>query len=193
MKERPILFSGPMVRALLDGSKTQTRREIKPRKDHTLGCELAPCELAGEVNNDDYRNCPYGAPGDRFWVRESFSYLESFDFFSKNVPDDVPGFWYWADGDPTWGDWTRPKPSIHMPRLASRITLDLVDVRAQRLQNISEADCRAEGCAGGHGSIPGYSYNATPQEHFQSVWESVGGNFDANPWVWVLEFQRITA
>ena len=146
MKERPILFNGLMVRALLDGSKTQTRRVVKPSRDINLGCNLAPHEIAGEINAGSYLNSPYGQPGDRLWVRETFSSLESFDFFDSAVPDDVPCQWYWADGNPEWGDWTRPTASIHMPRATCRIFLEITDVRVERLNDISEDDADAEGC-----------------------------------------------
>lgn len=199
MKERPILFNGAMVRALLDGSKTQTRRIVKPRKDRDMGCNLAPCELAGEVNNGSYRNSPYGQPGDHLWVKETWRPWTALDPWDLNIT-------YAADGedriirDGEFGerDWAMPKAAargnvspLFMPRWASRITLEVTGVRVERLQAISESDCRAEGCAGGHGSIPGYSYSATPSEHFRHIWESTGGDWSANPWVWVVAFQRV--
>lgn len=179
MKERPILFSAPMVMALLAGYKTQTRRIVKARKDRELGCELAPCELAGEVNSGDYRNCPYGQPGDRLWVRETWGQGSTRVMYRAGCNTEYR---------PPDGRW---RPSIHMPRWASRITLEIEKVRIERLHSITEADCRAEGCAGGHGSIPNYMYNATPHEHFGWIWQSVGGDWSTNPWVWVPTFRRI--
>lgn len=220
MTERPILFSAPMVRAILDGNKTQTRRIVKHRKDIKLGCDIAPCELAGEVNQGDYRNSAYGEPGDQFWVRETWGVVSHTWDDAGNLVSWVPGrpakaihempygsgyynghVIYAADGRHEWaGDddgggeprshW---RPSIHMPRAASRITLEVTRIRIERLQTISEADCRAEGCAGGHGSIPGYNYSATPSEHFQHIWTSINGitAWTSNPWVCVIEFKRI--
>lgn len=82
-----------------------------------------------------------------------------------------------------------------MPRAASRILLEITSVRAERLNSISEVECRAEGATGGHGSIPGYPYSATPREHYRHIWESINGagSYDANPWVWVIEFKRAEA
>lgn len=143
-KERPILFNGDMVRALLDGRKTQTRRIVKPAKDRNgSGCQLAPCEIAGEVNGGDYSLCPHGKPGDQLWVRETH-------FVNGMVCDDepYPEVTYRADPLPCWeGEeqdirWT---PSIFMPRWASRISLEIVSVRVERLQDISENDAQNEG------------------------------------------------
>lgn len=194
MKERPILFSAPMVRALLAGTKTQTRRVFKlPR-----GCswyEALGGEAAGQIQDDEgpgwwhveEQRCPYGQPGDRLWVRESFC-EDPLSF----------GALYRADGEldeqalNAGGKW---RPSIHMPRWASRITLEVSGVRVERLQDINEADCIAEGCTGGHGSIPGYGYNATPLEHYHWLWNSINGpvSWEANPWVWVVEFKRLNS
>lgn len=144
-KERPILFSAPMVRALLDGSKTQTRRVVKPRDLAWMD------EHQGLREPDNAIRCPYGQPGDRLWVRETFSgpyCMERTDEFPALPPGQWPPecpIWYWANGEPTHGDWTRPRPSIHMPRSASRIDLEVTGVRVERLQDISEADAKAEG------------------------------------------------
>jgi hypothetical protein len=186
MKERPILFSAPMVRALLAGTKVQTRRVVKPRKDRDIGCDLAPHELAGEVNGGEYRNA-YCAPGDRLWVRETWA------------EHSAGGFMYAASwsahaliGHPKW------RPSIHMPRAASRITLEVTDVRVERLQDISEADALAEGIdmqprLAGYSKDAGCKWEpANPIEVFCNLWESIKGpgSWDANPWVWVVEFKR---
>ncbi|WP_338615495.1 hypothetical protein [Pigmentiphaga sp. CHJ604] len=196
MTERPILFQAAMVRAILDGRKRQTRRIVKPCKDRDFGCELAPHEIAGEVNAGNYRNSRHGAPGDRLWVRESFSRLESFDFFNPACPDDVPDFWYWADGDPEWGNWTKPKPSIHMPREACRIVLEITGLRVEKLQDISQDDAVAEGCDDIRDMQPRpgrIMYEGGPRAAYQVLWESINGSgsWAANPWVWVVEFWRI--
>jgi hypothetical protein len=166
MKERPILFSGPMVRAILEGRKTQTRRIVKPQP---------LCIASGEwIMNGSA--CKYGKPGDRLWVRETW----------WAPRDDVRGEYkreyikYAATldgmGQPTW------KPSIHMPRWASRINLEVVSVRVERLQNISEEDARAEGI-----------WQPNWPLSWRQLWESINGagSWEANPWVWVVEFKRI--
>lgn len=193
MTERPILFSAPMVRAILDGTKTQTRRVVKPCKDLGIGCELAPCELAGEVNAGDYSNARY-QPGDRLWVRETFLIP---DARASNFPPWV----YAADYTEADRPCTRWKPSIHMPRAASRITLEVTGVRVERLQDISEADAIAEGIEPtmpnpGHWNWRDYLIEGG-QTHavlsYKTLWESINGpdSWDLNPWVWVVEFQRV--
>ena len=184
MTERPILFSAPMVRALLAGTKTQTRRVVKPRKDRDMGCELAPSELAGEVNGGEFRNA-YCAPGDRLWVRESFIH-EPADYCweaSVSIPSRPASTVYRADvADPRGGRWT---PSIHMPRALSRITLEVIGVRVERLRDISTADCWAEGIAA--------SPDVDPWHEYRALWESINGpgSWDANPWVWCVAFRRL--
>lgn len=184
IKERPILFQADMVNAILSGRKTQTRRIVKPTKDRNgSGCHLAPCEIAGEVNGGDYGLCPYGQPGDRLWVREAFR--------NRRVDNSPGGVVYRADhpGESTVpGSYGRPwKPSIHMPRWASRITLEIVSVRVERLQSIKSKDAEAEGCeCGSYGKY-------FPVDNFACLWDSINGreSWDANPWVWVVEFRRI--
>ena len=187
MKERPILFNGDMVRAILSSTKTQTRRVAKPSKDRELGCDLAVCELAGEVNGGDYTNSPYGQPGDRLWVRETWN---------RTNPGGAEGVYYHrADthfpasigGGPIWTD-TAWRPSIHMPRAACRLELEITAVRVERLQSITVGDAIAEGCPGGeHGD----RYAAV--EQYRALWESINGagSWSTNPWVWVIEFKRL--
>lgn len=179
MADRPIIFSAPMVRALLDGRKTQTRRVLKPLPRRTIFFDPKTAVL------DQFQEPPY-APGDRLWVREAFSY--------ELLDVDRNGFmppWYWADGNPESGDFTRPKPSIHMPRWASRLTLLVTDVRVQRLQEISSADAIAEGC-------PPYANSATidcdtpnPRDDFKRLWNGIHGPdaWDRNPWVAAISFK----
>lgn len=225
MKERPILFSAPMVRAILEGRKTQTRRVVKPPyKKHPL-VNLREAEnderFSGRHDDPDSWGyqfvddgapavlsmwpefCPYGKSGDHLWVKETYSIGPG-----PNVPllpheDSGPLRWphvtYEADGsverrDTRWeGVYARKRSSIHMPRWASRITLEVTKVRVERLQAITEADAIAEGAAGGHGSIPGYAYATTPLEHYRHIWESINdaGSWETNPWVWVVEFKRL--
>lgn len=210
MNEKPILFNSEMVNAILSGRKTQTRRIIKlPLIDKNIGCELAGNELAGEVNAGDYINCPLGKPGDQLWVRETFGKYRA-------APS---GFVYRADGELPCGDPERWTPSIHMPRWASRINLLITGVRVERLQDISEQDAMAEGITakeviietryegGGHveitaerfffvgGDDEGYE---SAGEAFAELWDSIygkkeGENWQANPWVWVIEFERMEA
>lgn len=200
MTERPMIFSSEMVRAILDGRKTQTRRPIKfPFKDRNLGCELSGNELAGELSSGNYLNSLFGKPGDRIWVRETFQGpLFDFDQMDAYCKDSAPFekaqfCVYKADGKPApeffdaddnlhccW------RPSIHMPRWASRILLEITDVRVERLNAITESDASAEGITDtGFGDllVDGYRY----------LWKSIYGDdsWQANPWVWVLEFKRI--
>lgn len=185
MKERPMLFSGPMVRAIIEGQKTVTRRMIKPQPSanaHTTSADGTPMGAWWETGKDINR-CPYGQPGDRLWVRETFAVYGDKNMAVIHYRADRPhhvgkkGMGY--------------KPSIHMPRWVSRILLEITAVRVERLHEMKAADCIAEGCSGGHGSIPGYNYSATPGEHFRHIWESTGGDYFANPWVWVIEFKRV--
>lgn len=221
MKERPILFSAAMVCALLDGSKTQTRRVVKiTHKNPGLAACLAP--PIGEPRPGTAAElCPYGQPGQRLWVRETW-YCDHFEVQKGpylEVPEARELLVYRADNErpyeaeqPVW------RPSIHMPRWASRILLEIVSVRVERLSDCSEADAKAEGVApnwigpldkgpnglGGAGwsgddyrhytngadGDPAYS----ARESFESLWESINGagSWAVNPWVWVIEFKRVT-
>ncbi|KFJ11051.1 hypothetical protein DR66_2018 [Delftia acidovorans] len=208
MRERPILFSGPMVRALLAGTKTQTRRVVKPQPDsthrgfpywHVGGYRASWCRSAADGGPLEPSNpllCPYGQPGDRLWVRETFGHFERNENFKPGC--DV---FYRADGDclelEPW------RPSIHIPRWASRILLEITSVRIERLQDISDEDARAEGmeCMAGDPEC-GYrnyldktdqDWTLSPRESFQSLWESINGptSWSANPWVWPLDLRRI--
>lgn len=203
MVERPILFSGPMVRALLAGTKLQTRRILKPqprRVDGGVPFGDGPAWAHAEPGTAMMR-CPYGQRGDRLWVREAFSGPHYREDFPPALWSPSDAFWYWADGNPSVGDWTKPRPSIHMPRFASRITLEITSVRVERLQDISEADAIAEGCTrnhngyywGGPHAVSGLKQMATAISAYRDLWESINGpgSWKANPWVWVVEFERV--
>jgi hypothetical protein len=205
MKEHPILFSAPMVRALLDGSKTQTRRVVKPWVVSDLTHKPVPADLEYLPDFTCYRStCPYGQPGDRLWVREAFRLV-------RTVPggadgDKIPPSMFLdstrkfeADGSTSLPDgWMRVfgklRPGIHMPRWASRITLEITGVRVERLRDISPEDCWVEGIqemrdAGDeNGELRG-----SVKQDYQALWESINGpgSWDANPWVWVVEFKRV--
>ena len=188
-RERPILFSGAMVRAILDGSKTQTRRIIKNSGDMWFddndpywGPCWKPYAVGGATGEDCMVHCPYGYPGDRLWVRETWAPERE----GTGCPDDT-GTLYRAT-DPGWDDENtglRWRPSIFMPRTASRILLEVTDVRVQRLQDITEDDAREEG-------YPPKSHQC-PAEWFFDTWSSIHGDssWDANPWVWALTFRRL--
>lgn len=234
MKERPILFSAPMVRAILSGQKTQTRRVVKPigndegfvildfgnggwpyRSDdgdsttHTV-------KRGGKLYLDETPHvCPYGQPGDRLWVRETWRYTASSLEESRAITEDISsgiavdwratyidncmmqlGFSReeaeMADDFKTW------RPSIHMPRWASRILLEVVSVRVERLADISKDDAMAEGIVlqpdGGFGLADSTHYNfSDPTDSYCSLWESINGagSWMENPWVWVVEFKRL--
>ena len=203
MRERPILFSAPMVRAILDGRKTQTRRVVKPQPEpipHDVwqsrrydngwwwSCAAAKTMVA---MFDMPSFCPYGTPLDYLWLRETwFDNGSSWDGCADKTPSRCV---YRANGefveqfpeDHLEARWT---PSIHMPRWASRITLEITGVRVERLNAISEADAIAEGC-----QCAGVPASLTNVGAFAKLWESINGpgSWDANPWVWVVEFRRI--
>ncbi len=205
MKERPILFSTPMVQAIQKGEKTQTRRTPSLEKiNNTLPSDvLGPrwgydgtnvhgdhlffdvyAASAGHEPPDciEVVRCPYGVPGDRLWVRETW---RSYEF---------GGTYYLAD-EP-WNKGAGWKPSIFMPRHLSRITLEIISIRVQRIQEISEADCCAEmGCPAewpGPGPEP---YKRDLRGAFQILWDGInakrGYGWDVNPWVFAIEFRRV--
>lgn len=206
--ERPILFSAPMVRAILEGRKTQTRRVVNPPKNGSVigwggpGIAMASLGVIDDCEHITTILSQYGQPGDRLWVRETWQgplvdeeleeeFSQSPDYFKK------PDFCVYRATDTldainVDGDEIGWRPSIHMPRWASRIQLEITGVRVERLHDISQEDCIAEGCIGGHGAISGYAYSATPFEHYRAVWESINGagSWNANPWVWVIDFKR---
>ncbi|PJI66995.1 hypothetical protein [Serratia sp. TKO39] len=196
MKERPVILNGEMVRAILDGRKTQTRRIAKAdNSNHLLGC-------------------PFGQAGDRLWVRETFAILGNedgcpIDWDGNLIKGDEKhaariykascwqepgnyGLWSIPDRDTQYeGAW---RPPIHMPRWASRITLEITAVRVERLNDISHDDAKAEGCCYGRGGgVPDFA--VTPADHFPTLWASIYGaeSWRANPWVWVIEFKRAEA
>lgn len=233
IKERPILFSAPMVRAILEGWKTVTRRPVKgfqiPTEDTSIPtgdryrwsaigqrdprygfCVFGSTEAECAKELEVYAPCPYGKPGDRLWVRETCLIN---DFRDGGVPEDERAdcqIIYRADGTPNWEgeeELIRWRPSIHMPRWASRILLEITDVRVERLQDISGAQAIAEGIVGvafrpddGWPICTGYmvgpddgktSLETTAAKAFAGLWDSVGGDWNANPWVWVVEFKRV--
>lgn len=175
MRDLPILFSAPMVRAILDGSKTQTRRVAKEFD----GLRDLDKILARFPNQN---GCRYGQPGDRLWVRETWAEHPDYPDARRAI--------YRADAGSEY-DAERWRPSIHMPRWACRIELEVTGVRVERLQSISEADARAEGVEGD--SHPG-AFVGTCRGNFARLWESINGagSWDANPWVWVVEFRRVS-
>lgn len=198
MKERPILFSAPMVRALLDDTKTQTRRAFSAKLCHlmmdaaSIG-EVSDFLSSGVLEPGDLaytaQFCPYGAPGDRLWVKETFMPMPHLN---------AKAFYRTTDGL-VGGKW---KPSIFMPRALSRITLEITDVRVQRLNDISEADAKAEGV---DEPIPlddisneEFYRSATfgpYQDAYRALWNTINGSgsWALNPWVWVIEFTKIPA
>lgn len=204
MKERGMIFNGEMVRAILDGRKTQTRRPVKlPHIDRDAMCELSGNELAGELSAGNYRNSPYGNPGDRIWVRETWAEAGAgapdLKLYRANYPAHVPP--HYENVPPADGiRWT---PSIHMPRWAIRILLEITSMRVERLNDISETGAEAEGidmealadsqdcydCIADH-NMTG---RPTAKGAFKYLWESIYGeeNWQANPWVWVIEFKVV--
>lgn len=172
MTARGMIFNGEMVRAILDGRKTQTRRIVNSSTDNSL-------RLREQYPHKHYNiNCPFGQRGDRIWVRETWA--------RYNIDQDGHDMAYRATTPVDWPEGGRWRPSIHMPRWASRILLEITDVRVERLNSISEVDAEAEGVTDtGYGDslVDGYRY----------LWKSIYGeeSWAANPWVWVIEFKRI--
>jgi hypothetical protein len=208
MIERGILFSGAMVRALLDGTKTQTRRPAKPVKHPDLGNVYAPGALVLEREPQHVieRACPYGQPGDRLWVRETTHRRPMLNLLTGDpLAPEYDGGAYTVDGvdvltpegfDIAWWYSRKSCPSIHMPRWASRILLEITSVRVERLQDISEADARAEGVTIEDWHMRGYcagEFLPPSIRAYRELWESINGagSWDANPWVWVVEFKRV--
>jgi len=214
MKERPIIFSAPMVRAILAGAKTQTRRVVKPAGWDPASAEYGKARIGVHPNapkmglqayfhhleSDTWHGvgCPYGKHGDRLWVREAWDFIAEGD---PGTPS-CAGIRYWADAgyqlrtppstyNPLlYREW-RVRPPIHMPRWASRITLEVTGVRVERLQKISEADAIAEGVTAG-------KYRGLERavaRTYSDLWEQMHGpnSWAANPWVWVVEFKRLPA
>lgn len=218
MTARPILFSGPMIRAILDGRKMQTRRIVTHRHGISFlggaGQEDDPECWGWSFDGPDHSGymviarglnerhdhgcislpCPYGEPGDLLWVRETFCLRD---------PEHHPerGYWYAATDDVDEPRWS---PSIHMPRAASRITLLITDVRVQRLQEISEDDAKAEGVRvlplqSGSGAwwtadvdAGAPLHSRDPVDAFRKLWDSINGKratWASNPWVWALSFE----
>jgi hypothetical protein len=208
MTDRPIIFSAPMVRALLAGSKTQTRRVLKPQpkieylaserlEDHELrGWE---CVAQADGRHAIVKQMSY-APGDRLYVRETFAMGFDYDEDDKPIGDEPKPFyaathgigrWYDPDKD-EWRDEPRWTPSIHMPRWASRLTLIVKAVKIERLTDISESDAEAEGPQIG-GDNTEYGDERNYYEGFRDLWESINGagSWDANPWIVAVTFRVV--
>ena len=228
-KERPILFSAPMVRAILEGRKTVTRRPVKSFQIPVEGSSVADgerhrwmaiaqrdprygfgvfgateAECAKEL--EEFAPCPYGRRGERLWVREAWQADAQVDSIAPRELSNGEPIRYPADWDfrQTGCAMIKPgkiRPSIHMPRWVSRILLEITDVRVERLQDITEEQAKAEGVRlytdhaelGDWWHVEGIeTYSADPRKSFELLWSSVGGDWDANPWVWVVEFKRVT-
>nr|UCQ29774.1 hypothetical protein DCF74_09710 [Edwardsiella piscicida] len=209
MKERPIIFNDEMVRAIISGAKSMTRRPMKvqpespnfglrfitesKRKSDEGKYFWSISDACGLKMRSNPFPCPFGAVGDRLWVREAWA--------RYNIGGDSHDMAYRATVPNDWPEGGRWRPSIHMPRWASRITLEITDVRVERLQNITEDDARAEGVPPAGELLPKYPDTyltprgdfASARVAFQRLWESIYGDdaWDCNPWVWVIAFRRI--
>lgn len=205
MRERPILFNGAMVRAILAGQKTQTRRAVSGvRGDNCLSLRKPTKTRSGIVTHvldaPERGLCPFGQPGDRLWVREAHAIFAThgqhradakrwgpWGGLPTTVSEDGKQIAYYREGfdrcDP--GRW---RPSIHMPRWACRLLLEIDAVRVERLQAISAQDCIAEGITTRFTVDDG---NDDLRIQFRDLWDSTGGDWDSNPWVWVIEFKQV--
>ena len=187
MKERPILFSAPMVRAILAGTKTQTRRALAPDLFMSSGGAVVRMASAGPATTGIREaHCPYWRePGDRLYVKETGHWKTGDVFYRAGTEHYSAEMANAAALVALGGDRMRWQPAIHMPRWASRITLEITGVRVERLQDISTADCWAEGLSA--------SPDVDPVHEYRDLWEAINGpgSWDANPWVWALEFRRL--
>lgn len=190
--EKPILFSTPMVQAILEGRKTQTRRIIKPQPNFPIKNKIEILDLLLYESMLD--SCPYGKQDGRLWVRETWGQTNTSDFVYKAD---------YTEGHPCRGLVGNWKPSIHMPRKACRLLLEIQNIRVQRLQDISEEDALAEGIeiifrSGCINLYRNYLAETSMQslvsslESFKSLWQSINGaeSWSANPFVWVIEFKK---
>jgi len=184
MKERPIIFDAESVRAILEGRKTQTRRVIKPQPTHVDGGGHPYIDM-GQPDEWDGASlcrgirCPYGQPGDRLWVRETFALMEDVTFYAADTRLEPK---QWPNGLWNVDTWCSP---IHMPRWASRITLEITGVRVEKLQEMVGSDFLAEGAPERYGS----------QQWCVDRWDTLnakrGFPWSSNPWVWVVEFELV--
>ena len=194
MTSRPILFSAPMVRALLAGTKTQTRRVAKL----TAGARVKAVGSPRNWHPDDpnaVAACPYGQPGDRLWVKETHRF-DGLDPEIAIANRDADAVQFRADEDDEFVTW---RPSIFMPRWASRLTLEITEVRIERLNAITEADAAAEGLVYNSGrlgpwSVDGQFEHLTAVETYRALWQDINGpgSWALNPYVWALTFRRVT-
>ena len=193
MKDRPIPFSGAMVRAVLSDTKTQTRRHVKQL---CMRAGMPEPEMASLL-----RCCPYGAPGDRLWVREAWRTVANEDALPPRDLTPAHRIWYEADSGMSairgLSRQGKLRPGMFMPRWASRITLEVTGVRVERLHDISEADARAEGIVpfrDGHGwhTEEGRHYAGSAIDAYLNLWADINGeeSAKANPFVWCIEFRK---
>jgi hypothetical protein len=203
MTERPILFSGPMVRAILDGRKTMTRRVVKPQPDNRTTTLAGTCTITkqghwykswyGPVETIDDYLCPY-CVGDTLWVRETWRTIEGTYVpgiqYREGLEGRYPEYEYLEQMPRDWNNTSKWRPSIFMPRLASRISLEVTAVRCERVQDITDDDAIAEGAM----REEYQTYDGEPVEKFRETWEHLnskrGYGWDVNPWVWVVSFKR---
>lgn len=189
-KDTPILFTGENVRAILDGRKTQTRRIVKMTDSGRIKKPGSPKNWHPDDQNA-IEACPYGQPGDRLWVRETWANPGEEGVLYRANPEDAALVERWK-ADPNFPQvkWT---PSIHMPKAFCRLWLELTEVRVERLQECSEEDAIAEGVTVGR-IVGSEEFSISAVAAYQELWESINGegSWARNPWVWVLTFKRVT-
>ncbi|HBV9687016.1 TPA: hypothetical protein MEA38_003457 [Klebsiella variicola] len=210
MTERGMIFNGEMVRAILDGRKTQTRRIMAPQPADDIERGIFPnpeaigwkSSLRHKHGSTTAHFCPYGKPGERIWVRETWQAIHDYcdenghvdeRRYARSIPRHRGNYWH-PVYEEAWGNESREdrefpwRPSIHMPRWASRILLEITDVRVERLKSISDGDAIREGC-----STADMKSGDCVADVFARLWASIYGSdsWNANPWVWVIAFKRV--
>jgi len=202
MSEHAILFSGEMVRAILEGRKTQTRRVIKDVPEHITHIEYIPSDFDEPFEflftRDDHISgfwdkCPYGRIGDRLWVKETWRMLPGAENISMPFNSVFSYAADWSEKEAkVIGPW---KSSRFMPREASRITLEIVRVRVERVQEITGSDCYWEGVGSPYTGGGAKTWQEGQRKLYQDLWNKInakrGFGWDVNPWVWVIEFKKV--
>ena len=192
-RQHPIRFTPENVRAILQGRKTQTRRIVKLTDSGRIKKPGSPKNWHPDDANA-VQACPYGMPGDRLWVRETWACDRCYDHLKPSaIPAGRPVYYHYSEPNHIVENWHKKRPSIFMPRWACRLVLELTEVRVERLNDCSEADAKAEGCYPGQYEFENAEGTLTARESFECLWGDINGegSWAINPWVWVIEFKKV--